>query len=225
MSGNSCLSALHTAPIVIDFWRAAERRRPARARELELGWDRRRAHLGQVGELVLADLQLVAVLQAVGLHPPPVDVGAVERAAVVEPVVVAAADEQRVVARDGDVVEEHRRSRGGGRSSMRSPASAKLSPVRPPPERMTSAAPRGDDVLELDGLDLAGLADPVGGRRESRPPFGRRRGRRRTSAVARSLRGRRSRTRGSGWPSRRPTPRGRRSTRRPPAARGRRGCR
>src|SRR5918912_3882580 len=59
-----------------------------------------------VRELELADLQLVAVLEPVRLDPVAVDVGAVERAEVVEVVVAAAADEQGVVARDGDVVEE-----------------------------------------------------------------------------------------------------------------------
>ena len=45
-------------------------------------------------------------VELVGLDPAAVDVGAVQRAAVVEVVVAAAADEDRVVARDGHVVEE-----------------------------------------------------------------------------------------------------------------------
>ena len=60
----------------------------------------------QVAELVLADLDLVAVGEPVRLDPAPVDVGAVERAEVVDVEAVAAADQQRVVAGDGDVVEE-----------------------------------------------------------------------------------------------------------------------
>ena len=60
-------------------------------------------------ELVFADLQLVAVGEAPRLDALAVDVGAVERAAVVQVPVAAAAHEQRVVARDGDVVEEDRR--------------------------------------------------------------------------------------------------------------------
>src|SRR5205807_2483533 len=58
-----------------------------------------RSSAGQIGELVLADLELVAVLEAVGLDPRAVDVGAVQRAEIVEVVVAAALDQQRVVAR------------------------------------------------------------------------------------------------------------------------------
>ena len=65
---------------------------------LDLGGDRfpvrpgrPSASLREEGELVLADLQLVAVLQPVRLDALAVDVGAVERAEVVEVVVAAAA--------------------------------------------------------------------------------------------------------------------------------------
>ena len=93
MSGNSCSSALQTAPIVTAFWRGGRRVVLGRLGQLDVGV----AGLGdwpsaaQEGELVLADLQLVAVGQPVRLDPLPVDVGAVERAAVVEVVVAAAA--------------------------------------------------------------------------------------------------------------------------------------
>src|ERR671936_1210132 len=66
----------------------------------------------QVAQLVLADLDLVAVLETVRLDPTPVDVGAVEGAEVVDVETVPAAHDQRVVPGDGDVVEEHRRVRG-----------------------------------------------------------------------------------------------------------------
>src|SRR5437763_906117 len=100
MSGNSWVSALHTAPIVIDLPRGAPSSTSGSSMSATppLALEER--------QLVLADLQLVAVLQAVRLDPPAVDVGAVERAEVVEVQVAAAAHEQRMVAGDGDVVEE-----------------------------------------------------------------------------------------------------------------------
>src|SRR4051812_17108152 len=101
MSGNSCASALHTAPIVMDFPRGV----PSSTSGSSMSAMSTRLPL-QEGELVLADLQLVRVLEAVRLDPPAVDVGAVERAQVVEVEVAAAAHEQRVVARDRHVVEE-----------------------------------------------------------------------------------------------------------------------
>src|SRR5690242_3359480 len=60
----------------------------------------------QVGELVLADLQLVAVLELVRVDPPAVDVRPVQRARVVEEPLPRALDEHGVVARDRHVVEE-----------------------------------------------------------------------------------------------------------------------
>src|SRR5258708_34143039 len=74
-------------------------------------WSVRRPSARVERQLVLADLQLVAVLEAVGLDPLAVDVRAVQRAAVVDVPLVAAADQQGVVAGDGDVVEE---DLGGG---------------------------------------------------------------------------------------------------------------
>src|SRR5215211_6046115 len=52
----------------------------------------------QVAQLVLADLDLVPVLEAVRLDPATVDVGAVERAKVVDVETVAAPDDEGVVA-------------------------------------------------------------------------------------------------------------------------------
>src|SRR5579859_3672469 len=120
MSGNSWRSALQTAPIVTAFWRG-------RGLSDGGGWGSSTSAVGpsvvaispcslwsplvlasaiEECKLVLADLELVAVPQVVGVDPLPVDVGAVERAAVVEVVFAAAADEDRVVAGNGHVVEE-----------------------------------------------------------------------------------------------------------------------
>src|SRR3954468_4046535 len=60
----------------------------------------------QIAELVLADLDLVAVLKAVRLDAPAVDVGAVEGPEIVDVVAVLAIHEEGVVARDRYVVEE-----------------------------------------------------------------------------------------------------------------------
>src|SRR3954447_10682402 len=158
MSGNSCWSALQTPPIVIDL--------PRGASGVSTGGSSMSATALPLEErqLVLADLQLVAVLEAVRLDAPPVDVGAVQRAEVVEVEVAATAHEQRVVARDGDVVEED-------------------VGVRPAPDRHAvaverealphAAAARADDqdrpvlggVVEVDRDELAGLAHAVGGGR------------------------------------------------------------
>src|SRR6185503_2797070 len=64
------------------------------------------ASLLQVTELVLADLDLVAVREPVRLDPAPVDVRAVQRAQVVDVIAVLPMDKQRVVPRDGDVIQE-----------------------------------------------------------------------------------------------------------------------
>src|SRR5690606_13058829 len=60
----------------------------------------------QVAQLVLADLDLVAVGKQVRLDPAPVHVGAVQRAEIVDVEAVLAAHDQRVVARDRHVVEK-----------------------------------------------------------------------------------------------------------------------
>src|SRR5919198_1069490 len=106
MSGNSRSSCLHTAPIVSDFCPVRSgRRAPASCASAVPGASVSSRvsisaiALGQVGQLVLADLQLVAVGQLVGLDPAPVDVGAVQRAEVVDVEAVAAPDEQRVIPR------------------------------------------------------------------------------------------------------------------------------
>src|SRR3954451_8608640 len=101
MSGNSCASDLQTAPMVRDFPRGAPSSSTSGS-----SMSANALLALQEGELVLADLELVGVLEPVRLDAPAVDVRAVERPEVVEIEIAAAADQQRVVARDGDVVEE-----------------------------------------------------------------------------------------------------------------------
>src|SRR5581483_6332063 len=116
----------------------------------------------QVAQLVLADLDLVAVLETVRLDPAPVDVGAVERAEVVDVEAVPATDDQRVVPRDRDVVEEHSRVRGAPDAH----------PVAVDREALARTAAAGADhergprlvdlLLDVDRLVLTGLAHLVG---------------------------------------------------------------
>src|SRR5437588_1668537 len=112
MSGNSWLNALQTAPIVTAFcggWAATgsgvsgSSRSGSRVSDTVIA---RPPSAAQERQLVLADLELVAIGQPVRLDAAAVDVGAVQRAAVVEVVVAAAAHQDRVIARDGDVVEK-----------------------------------------------------------------------------------------------------------------------
>src|SRR5919107_1105746 len=105
MSGNSCESALQTAPIVSALPApCGAGSGPTGAPSPPGGacgaWVRVSSAIAlarEVGELVLADLQLVAVLEAVRVDPPAVDVGAVQRARVVEVPVAAAPHELGVV--------------------------------------------------------------------------------------------------------------------------------
>src|SRR3954453_2130473 len=154
MSGNSCASALQTAPIVMDFPRGVPSSTSGSSMSAITGLTL------EERELVLADLQLVAVLEAVRLDAAAIDVGAVERPEVVEVEVAAAPHEQRVVARDRHVVEEDVGVR---------PA-ADRQPVAVEREALADApAARADDeygavlrgVVEVDRYQLAGLADAV----------------------------------------------------------------
>src|SRR6476659_3694861 len=109
MSGNSCLSALQTAPIVMAFPpRPGGSGAGMSGSSIVGSWVRVAimASLVQVGELVFADLKLVAVLELLRVHTLAVDVGLVQRAEVVEVVVRSAAHDHGVVARHGHVVEE-----------------------------------------------------------------------------------------------------------------------
>src|SRR5687768_10945812 len=99
MSGNSWTSALQTAPIVSAFSGLG-------ATAGSVGSGIATASAGQVGQLVLADLELVGVLQAVRVDPPAVHVGAVQRARVVEVPGAGPPHQQGMHAGDRHVVEE-----------------------------------------------------------------------------------------------------------------------
>src|SRR4051812_1285738 len=97
MSGNSWASPLQTTPIVIPFWgRLSSPAEPAASACLSGGFvvAISRSLAREERELVLADLQLVAVLEAVRLDAVTVDVRAVEGAEVVEVPGAAAAHDQ-----------------------------------------------------------------------------------------------------------------------------------
>src|SRR5215213_5680519 len=82
---------------------------------------------------VLADLELVAVLERGAVDPAAIDESAVQRPLVLDEEPAVALDEQRVVARHRDIVEED--VAVGGASDAGAAA------ARPPPERTTSAGP------------------------------------------------------------------------------------
>src|SRR4051812_48344479 len=116
---------------------------------------------GDVGELELADLELVTVLEPVRLDAVAVDVGAVQRAEVVEVVVATAAHEQGVVARHRDVVEEDvgvgppadRHAVGVQRKALADAPAARADDER--------GALVGDAVADVDRHELTGLVDAV----------------------------------------------------------------
>src|SRR3954454_5247621 len=166
MSGDSTSSALQSAPIVIAFAGGSSPSSGAATASICTSSSCRvmpGLSAGDVRELELADLELVAVLEPVGLDAMAVDVGAVERAEVVEVVVAAAAHEQGVVARDGDVVEEDvgvrapadRHAVGVQREALADAAAAGADDER--------GALVGDDVADVDRHELAGLVDAVRG--------------------------------------------------------------
>src|SRR2546423_4539286 len=168
MSGNSCLSALQTAPIVIDFApRPGGSGAGTSGSSIVGSWVRVAimASLVQVGELVFADLKLVAVLEPARVHALPVDVGAVQRSEVVEVVVGAAAHDHGVVARHGHVVEE---DVGVGAPAHAEPLGLQREGLAGPPTSRADDQRRpgaGNHVLDLYGLDLPRLlVDTVGGR-------------------------------------------------------------
>src|SRR3954453_22436730 len=94
MSGNSSFRRLHTAPIV--------RGRSLELRIVEVAM----SSVVEEGEAVLADLDLVPVLELGVLDSPPVDVRAVKAAEILDRGAVIVAGDERMAARDGDVVEE-----------------------------------------------------------------------------------------------------------------------
>src|SRR5258707_11673682 len=110
MSGNSCLSALQTAPIVMAFPpRPGGSGAGMSGSSIVGSWVRVAimASLVQVGELVFADLKFVAVLELLRVHALAVDVGPVQRAQVVEVVVRPPAHDHFVGARHRHLVQEN----------------------------------------------------------------------------------------------------------------------
>src|SRR3954452_9845459 len=106
MSENSAWRILQTAPMVRALRRAPSRDR-ARSAADSIAWPPLTVISAlQVAHAVLAHLDLIAIGEDLGLDPLAVDVGAVQRAEVVDVEAVPAAHEQGVVAGDGDVVEE-----------------------------------------------------------------------------------------------------------------------
>src|SRR5580704_18505519 len=105
------------------------------------------------------------------LDPAAVDVGAVERPAVVEKVVLSPPYENGVVTGDGDIVEKDVRHR----------TAADRDPSRAERKALTGAPPAGadhqrraslDDIVQLDLLELAGLAQLVRSRGRPRRRIG-----------------------------------------------------
>src|SRR5262245_51182931 len=119
----------------------------------------------QVAQLELADLDLVTVLESVRLDSPSVDVGAVERAQVVDVEPVLAPDQQSVVARDGHVVQE---DPGVGTAPDRDLLVLQGEAL---PRATTAGADHHrcpgtlDDLVDVDRVHLPGLVDGVGHRR------------------------------------------------------------
>src|SRR5215207_6808877 len=122
MSGNSGLRMPSTSPMLIvpvapdcpAGWPEPTASPPPSDRGSVLRWTGSRMTLpatsgsaaGEEHQLELADLQLVAGDELAVLDPLPVEVGAVQRADVVDGEAVGAAADLGVAARDGDVVEE-----------------------------------------------------------------------------------------------------------------------
>src|SRR5438105_7338390 len=107
------------------------------------------------GQAVLADLELVAVLELLVVDPPPVDEGAVQRSLVLDEEMAVALDEDGVVARDGDIVEEDL-AVGGAADARAIGARSKALP-------RSAAAGAHDERRRLEPLDALprALADPL----------------------------------------------------------------
>src|SRR5918997_2898355 len=106
MSGNSCWRPLQTAPIVNDFvWRGGSSVSPDSPFSLApvAASSDTATSAREIRELVLADLQLVAVLELVRLDPAPVDVGPVEGSGIVQIPRSGPPHEHCMIARNGDV--------------------------------------------------------------------------------------------------------------------------
>src|SRR3954465_1038699 len=154
MSGNSCWRPLQTAPMVSDFVCLGGSFGTSLAAVAASSVTATSAR--QVGELVFADLQFVAVDELVRLDPAAIDVGAVQRTGIIQEPVVRASDEHGMIARDGHVVEK---DLGVRRAPDRQ--SLALEGERPPDAPAAGAdherAGGGRDVADVDRLELAGL--------------------------------------------------------------------
>src|SRR5512142_1373167 len=144
MSGNSGFSRRHTVPIVSS-----------------------RSRLGAValmsvleeGQPVLADLDLVAVLELGGLDALAVDEGAVQAAAVLDQPAAVTLPQLRVLPRDGDVVEEDpavrratdRRAVSLGLEGLPRPAAARADDERRPLH--ADVAERLEELVALLGAE------------------------------------------------------------------------
>src|SRR5687767_2087541 len=107
MSGNSCWRPLQTAPIVNDFvWRGGSSVAPDSPFSLALvaASSVTATSAREIRELVLADLEFVAVLELVRLDPAAIDVGPVQGAGVVQVPLARSPHEHGVIARDRHVV-------------------------------------------------------------------------------------------------------------------------
>src|SRR4051794_37169007 len=168
MSSNSLCRILQTAPIVsaLRGLLAESRGRAPRSAASERArcWETATGLLLQEAQLVLADLDLVPIGEAVRLDPPPVHVGAVQRAEVVDVEPVAPPNQQCVIARHRHVVEE---DAGVGAAPDADPVLGDREAL----PRPTAAGPDHerrarlfDDLIDVDRLHLAGLVDRVGHR-------------------------------------------------------------
>ena len=156
MSGNSRSSSLHDGA---DRQRLAGAGRRVGGSAASAAPSVRPSLTVQVGELVLADLELVAVLEPVRLDPAAVHVGAVERAEVVDVEAVAA----RARAARGCA----RRSRRRGRPRPR--GCARSSSARPRREGLAGAAAAGADHQRAALVRRPPRCRPPSARRSRRP--------------------------------------------------------
>src|SRR5436190_11133007 len=126
---------------------------------------RARSSCLEEGELVLADLQLVAVLQAGRLlDPPAVQEGAVEASLVLDEEAVVASHENGVLTGHGDVVEE---DVAVGRAADRRALALwqEVLAGTPPARADDECRPLGAEVLERDGCIVSPLLRRVAHRR------------------------------------------------------------
>src|SRR5918997_2252552 len=159
MSGNSCWRPLQTAPIVNDFvWRGGSSVSPDSPFSLApvAASSDTATSAREIRELVLANLQLVAVLELVRLDPATIDVGPVQGSGVVQVPRARSPHEHGMIARDGHVVEE---DLGVGGAADRQPLA--LERERLPDLAAAGADHQGTrrrrDVTDVDRPQFTGL--------------------------------------------------------------------